>query len=111
MVKHEVGKPLGGAGGRLGWGGSITVLGGYHIFMMPAKSGFHKTIYKRVWFSLFSPPKIYMLGKGINIYILKKPILNMLVFKIMRTTSSPLRVLPNWVLLINWLLLKNIREN
>jgi hypothetical protein len=60
MVKHEVGKL---------WGLSITVLGGYHIFMIPIGSAFHKTIYKRVWFSLFFPLKFYMLGKGINIYI------------------------------------------
>jgi hypothetical protein len=78
------------------------VLGGYHIFMIPVGFGFHKFFNKKVQFSLFFPPKIYMLGKGIN--NLKKLILSMPVLKILRTITSPFSVLTNWVLLINWLL-------
>jgi hypothetical protein len=47
---------------------SLPVLGGYQIFMITTGSSFHKTVYKRVWFSLFLPPKSDMLGKGIFIY-------------------------------------------
>jgi hypothetical protein len=47
-----------------------------------------------------------MLGKGIYIYILNMPVL-----KIMKTTSSPLAVLTNRVLPINWLLFLKIPEN
>jgi hypothetical protein len=39
-------------------------LGGYHKFMIIVGFGFHKVIYKRVW---FSPNVFSMLGKGINI--------------------------------------------
>jgi hypothetical protein len=48
-----------------------AMLGGYHIFMIHVESSFHKTIDKQVRFSL-SSPKIYILGKGINISFRKK---------------------------------------
>lgn len=43
----------------------LTNVGGYHIFIIPTGSSFHKTTYKRFSFHIF-PPKFYMLGKGIN---------------------------------------------
>jgi hypothetical protein len=43
------------------------MLGGYHNFMIPVKSSFHKTIYKRFNFHLY--PLKFMLGKGIKKYL------------------------------------------
>jgi hypothetical protein len=43
-----------------------AVLGGYQFFMIPARSGFHKIIYKGSKGFTFFPPKIYLLDKGIN---------------------------------------------
>jgi len=54
-------------------------------------SGFHSPL----------PPNLYA-GQGYQYF--KKPVLNMPVFKFLRTTGSPLLVLTNQVLLINWLL-------
>jgi hypothetical protein len=83
------------------------VLGGYHIFMIPTGSGFHKTIYERVQFFTFFFLKFICRAR---VYIYKL-VLNMLVFEILRTAGSPLQVLTNWVLLINWLLLLKISWN
>jgi len=71
------------------------MLGADHIFMIPIRSDFHQTIYKRVQFSpFFFPLKNYMSSKGINILIyISKPILNMPILKILRTANSPLPIL------------------
>jgi len=80
---------------------SRPVLGGYHIFMIPAGSGFIKQLIKGSGFHLFSP-EIYMPGKGINNFFKsKKLVLNLPILKISRMASSPLLVLTNRVLLTN----------
>jgi len=55
-------------------------------------------------FHCFFPPKFYMLGKGINIFLKIKLVLNLSIIKILRTAGSLLSILTNKVLLINWLL-------
>jgi hypothetical protein len=81
----------------------MTGVGWVSHFYDALRICFHKTIYKRVRFlPFFFPPKIYMPSQGINIYIyIYQLVLNMQVLEILRTTSSPLLLLTNWVLLIN----------
>jgi len=43
------------------------MLGGYHSFMIPIGSSFHKTTYKRSNFHLY--PLKFTLGKGIKKYL------------------------------------------
>jgi len=53
------------------WERYSPVLGGYHIFMILVGFGFHRTIYKRVWFSLSFPPKIICQAM-VSIFFYKK---------------------------------------
>jgi hypothetical protein len=76
--------------------------------MIPIGSNFHKTIYKRVKFSLFFPPTFFMIGKGINIFLKIKSILILLVLEILKITSSLVLVLTNRVIFILFHLFINI---
>jgi hypothetical protein len=52
-------------------GRKISELDGYHICMIPAGSGYHKTIYKRVWFSLFFFPLQFICRTRVLIFFWK----------------------------------------
>jgi len=71
--------------------------------MIPIRSGFHKKNYKMVWFSLFFSPKNLYARQGYQYFKKIKLVLNMLILEILRTIGSPLLVLTNRELLINWL--------
>ncbi len=76
----------------------------YHIFMILVRFNFHKTICKRVQLSPFFFSQKFICRARESIYI--KLVFNMTIFEILRSASSPLSILTNRILLINYYYLK-----
>jgi hypothetical protein len=77
----------------------LSVLGGFHNFMILFRFGFHKVIYKRVWFSLQKHLIRNLHQARVSTFFILKltSVLTMPVFEILKTAGYPLPVLTNQV--------------